>query len=117
MSASLAAKPGSRERLKVRMRCGCAFAQHENFWLDTVTGRNLNVDGFTLLPEATAPDQRPNLERISPTELIHDGSEVLSTSDNWPFLYLRGKLIPDLTIRSMVILGVLGVGMVYLFLP
>jgi len=34
-----------------------------------------------------------------------------------PFFYLRGKLIPDLTKRSMVMLGLLGVGMVYLFLP
>jgi hypothetical protein len=36
-----------------------AFAQHKNFWLDTVTRRNLNVDGYTLLPEITAPDRRP----------------------------------------------------------
>src|SRR3984893_14737988 len=64
-----------------------------------------------------ALDQRSNLERISPTTLIHDGGKVISTSDDWPFLYLRGKLIPDLTVRSMVIFAVLGVGMVYLFLP
>src|SRR5206468_336230 len=57
------------------------------------------------------------VERIAPTLLIHDGGEVVSTGDDWPFLYLRGRLIPDLTIRSMVILGLLGVGMVYLFLP
>jgi SAM-dependent methyltransferase len=94
-----------------------AFVQHKNFWLDTVPVRNLDVDGFTLRPETMAPDQQRNLERISPTTLIHDGGNVLSTSDDWPFLYLRGKLIPDLTIRSMIILGLLGVGMVYLFLP
>ena len=94
-----------------------AFVQHKNFWLHTVPVRNLDVDGFTLRPETMAPDQQRNLERISPTTLIHDGGEVLSTSDDWPFLYLRGKLIPDLTIRSMIILGLLGVGMVYLFLP
>ena len=94
-----------------------AFTEHKNFWLDTVPVRNLDVDGFMLRPETMAPDQRRNLERISPTTLIHDGGEVLSTSDDWPFLYLRGKLIPNLTIRSMAILALLGVGMVYLFLP
>ena len=98
-------------------RIADAFVQHKNFWLDTVPVRNLDVDGFILRPETMALDQRRNLERISPTTLIHDGGNVLSTSDDWPFLYLRGKLIPDLTIRSMVILGLLGVGMVYLFLP
>ena len=94
-----------------------AFAQHNDFWLDTDSVRNLDVDGFTLRPETITPDQRRHLERISPTTLIHDGGEVLTTSDDWPFLYLRGRLIPDLTIRSMVVLGLLGLGMVYLFLP
>jgi SAM-dependent methyltransferase len=94
-----------------------AFAQHKNFWLDTVPVRNSGVDGFTLRPETAAPDQQHNFERISPTTLIHDGGEVVTTSDDWPFLYLRGKLIPDLTIRSLVLLGLLGLGMVYLFLP
>ena len=94
-----------------------AFAQHKNFWLNTVPSRNFDVDGFVLHPEEMAPDQGRQFERISPTTLIHDGGEALSTSDDWPFLYLRGRLIPDLTIRSMVILGLLGVGMVYLFLP
>ncbi len=98
-------------------RIGDAFARHKNFWLDTVPVRNLDVDGFTLRPETMAPDQSRNFERISPTTLIHDGGEVVSTGDDWPFLYLRGRLIPNLTIRSMVILGLLGVGMVYLFLP
>ena len=74
------------------------------------------MDGFTLRPETTAPAQR-NFERISPTTLIHDEGQVMTTSDDWSFLYLRGKLIPDLTIRSMVVLGLLGLGMVYLFLP
>ena len=94
-----------------------AFAQHKSFWLNTVPPRNLDVDGFALHPQEMALDQRGDFERISPTTLIHDGGEVMSTSDDWPFLYLRGRLIPDLTIRSMVILGVLGVGMAYLFLP
>jgi len=97
-------------------RIADAFAQHKDFWLNTVPTRNLDVDGFALQPEAIAPD-RHDFERISPTTLIHDGGEVVSTSDDWPFLYLRGKVIPDLTIRSMVILGALGVGMVYFFLP
>jgi hypothetical protein len=43
--------------------------------------------------------------------------DVLFATDDWPFLYLRGRLIPDFTLRSMALLGVLGVGFVYLFLP
>ena len=98
-------------------RIADALVQHESFWLNTAPPRNLDVDGFALHPETMASDQGHDYQRISPTTLIHDGGEILSTSDDWPFLYLRGKLIPNLTIRSMVILGFLGVGMVYLFLP
>jgi SAM-dependent methyltransferase len=98
-------------------RIADAFTQHRSFWLDTMPVRNLDVNGFTLRPETMAPDQQRNFERISRTMLIHDGNKVISASDDWPFPYLHGKLIPDLTIRSMVILGLLGVGMVYLFLP
>jgi len=94
-----------------------AFDEYKTFWLNSVPPGNLDVDGFVLRPETLPPDQQHNFERISPAMLIHDAGKVISTSDDWPFLYLRGKLIPDLTIRSMVIFGVLGVGMVYLFLP
>jgi len=98
-------------------RIANAFDEHKTFWLNSVPPRNLDVDGFALLPEALPPDQQHNFERISPTTLIHDAGKVISTSDDWPFLYLHGKLIPDLTIRSMIILGLLGLGMVYFFLP
>jgi SAM-dependent methyltransferase len=98
-------------------RIAYAFDEHKTFWLNTVPPRNLDVDGFALRPETLPPDQQHNFERISPTTLMRDAGKVISISDDWPFLYLRGKLIPDFTIRSMVILGVLGVGMVYLFLP
>jgi SAM-dependent methyltransferase len=98
-------------------RIANAFAERKTFWLNSVPPRNLDVDGFELRHETLPPDQQHNFERISPTTLIHDKGKVISTSDDWPFLYLRGKLIPDLTIRSITIFGVLGVGMVYLFLP
>jgi hypothetical protein len=48
---------------------------------------------------------------------VEYGAGTQVASDDWPFLYLHGRLIPDFTIRSMVLLGLLGLGMVYLFLP
>jgi SAM-dependent methyltransferase len=93
-----------------------AFVRHKEFWLNPVPPRNLNIDGFTLKPEALPAGEAGNFQRILPALLAYDGKN-LSTSDDWPFLYLSGRLIPDFTIRSMVLLGVLGLGMVYLFLP
>ena len=98
-------------------RVADAFVQHKNFWLDVVPPRNLDVDGFAVDPEKLAPDQAQHYQQIAPARLVHDRGPVLAASDDWPFLYLRDRSIPDFTVRSMVILDFLGIGMVYLFLP
>ena len=77
-------------------RISDAFAHRKNFWLDVIPSRNLAVDGFDLDPDAMAQDKRSNYERISPAALIRRPSEVSPASDDWPFLYLRARLIPNL---------------------
>jgi SAM-dependent methyltransferase len=98
-------------------RIANAFGEHRTFWLNTVPPENLAVDGFTLRPETLPAEQREHFKPITRTTLIHDEGKVHTITDDWPFLYLRGTLIPDFTIRSMLILGVLGLAMVYGFLP
>jgi spermidine synthase len=98
-------------------RIASAFAQHMNFWLDVVPPRNLDIDGFAIHVEKMAPDERQHYQQIAPAKLVHNRGPVSAASDDWPFLYLRDRSIPDFTVRSMVILGFLGIGMVYLFLP
>jgi spermidine synthase len=99
-------------------RIALAFREHGTFWLNTAPPENLTVDGFSVQPSSTPVKQRDKWEPIAPTRLIHDleASRQL-TSDDWPFLYVSGKLIPDLTVRSMIVLGVLGIAMLYLFMP
>lgn len=94
-----------------------AFRQHGSFWLENYAPHNLDFDGFTLDPQQLPADRRSDFFRIAPTRIVHDGPPLVETSDAWPFLYLRGRLIPDLTIRSILLLGGLGIAMVYLFLP
>jgi SAM-dependent methyltransferase len=94
-----------------------AFAAHNDFWLNTSPPLNLGADGFDPRARSMPPGQGRDDQPISLTRLLHDSGPVLLASDDWPFLYSRGKLIPDFTLRSMAILGVLGVGMVWLFLP
>ena len=92
-----------------------AFKQHGTFWLNTRPPENLSVNGFGLAANALS---KGNWEPIAPTELISDNNAPSQiTTDDWPFLYVTGRLIPDLTIRSMILLGALGIGMVYLFMP
>ena len=61
--------------------------------------------------------ERKDWERIAPTTIINEIGTPRFATDDWPFLYLRDRLIPNLSIRPMIVLGLLGVAMVYLFLP
>jgi hypothetical protein len=94
-----------------------AFTAHKNFWLNTLPARNLGANGFDVQPDALPAAERADWQQIAPTTLVHEAGTPRFATDDWPFLYLHDKLIPDLNIRSMVILGVLGVAMVYMFLP
>jgi SAM-dependent methyltransferase len=94
-----------------------AFAAHKNFWLNTHPASNTDVNGFTIRPETLPVEEQKDWQRIAPTTIIHDSGSPRFTTDDWPFLYVRDKLIPQLSIRSMIVLGTLGVAMVYLFLP
>jgi hypothetical protein len=94
-----------------------AFGQNKIFWLNKAPPENTHVNGFSLQPENLPAAQQSNWNKIAPTTIVHDGDTAFAATDDWPFLYLRGRLLPDLSIRSMIILGLLGIAMVYLFLP
>src|SRR5262249_19626787 len=90
-------------------RIAAAFREHGSFWLNATAPENLVVDGFTMRRGSTPVEQSDKWWRIAPTRLIRDlDASAQLTSDDWPFLYVSGKLIPNLTIRSMIVLGVLG---------
>jgi SAM-dependent methyltransferase len=94
-----------------------AFAAHGDFWLNTLPARNQAVDGFAVRPAAMAAPERQEWARIAPATLVHEAGAPRFATDDWPFLYLHDRLIPDLSARSMALLGALGVAMVYLFVP
>lgn len=95
---------------------GNAFARHQNFWMNLTPADNLQVNGFAIDPASMPAEQARQFARVSPTAVTYSPRTAV-TSDDWPFLYIRGRLVPDFIVRSMVILGVLGLGMIYLFLP
>ncbi len=98
-------------------RIAGAFSQQPVFWLNSQPEQNIDVNGFTVQPETVPAGQRTDWQQIAPTTLIQDLGNPLYSSDDWPFLYLQSQLIPDINIRSMLLLGGLGMAMVYIFLP
>lgn len=91
-----------------------AFATRGNFWLNRLPPKNLERNGFSLTPQEAG---RADWQRIGPAAITHDAGPPRFATDDWPFLYLQDRLLPNLSIRSMILLGLLGIGMVFLFLP
>ena len=98
-------------------RISKAFDQYGTFWLNQKPPLNLDVDGFTLDPARIPASQQADWQKIAPSTIVHQSGTPIFSTDDWPFLYVHARLIPDLSIRSMIILGGLGLGMVFLFLP
>jgi SAM-dependent methyltransferase len=54
----------------------------------------------------TAHDARKHI-LLGPARMELPQEPLLAATDNWPFLYLRRPMIPDLNLRGMAIMGVL----------
>lgn len=93
-----------------------AFAARGAFWLNETPALNEGVDGFAVRPGTMPAADAAAWQRIAPSAVETQAAPRFAT-DDWPFLYLVDRMIPDLGIRSMLMIGLLGLGMVYLFLP
>jgi spermidine synthase len=106
-----------------------AFAQRTDYFLrddqppgpDSPNGfqqdelaRSLIGGGASLKdsPADLSPWQHYGLATVLPPA---DG--LRTATDDWPFLYLRKPMIPTLSLRGMVIMGGLGLLLIFLFLP
>ena len=63
-------------------------------------------------PMAPSPWQHFGLASVLPPE-----GRLRTATDDWPFLYLREPMIPTLSLRGMLIMGGLGILLIFLFLP
>jgi spermidine synthase len=105
------------------------FARKPDYWLrnDEAPGPG-SPNGFQQQP---APEAMPVGEETpergqstaSPWQhfglasVLHPEGGLRTATDDWPFLYLRGPMIPTLSLRGMLIMGGLGLLLIFLFLP
>jgi hypothetical protein len=77
---------------------------------------NASLNGFGPHPPTVAGLTASDWNRIAPSLVDITGINQLP-SDDWPFLYLRGKMVPALNLRSMAMIAGLSLGMIYMFSP
>jgi spermidine synthase len=105
------------------------FARQPDYWLrnDEPPGPT-SPNGFQQQPGSDATpigEQMPERVPATASHWQHFGlASVLppegglrTATDDWPFLYLREPMIPTLSLRGMVIMGGLGLLLIFLFLP
>jgi hypothetical protein len=92
------------------------FEKHESFWINSRPAVNESLNSFGPQPPAVTGSTISDWSRIAPATINITGISLLP-SDDWPFLYLRGRIVPGLNLRSIVLIGGLSVAMIYMFSP
>jgi spermidine synthase len=91
-----------------------AFARHGEYWLrtDRASGSD-SPNGFDLANAQTrsawtatqAGAREADWLQFRPTTVVAPASPTRLASDDWPFLYLQGPMIPGLSLRGVAIMG------------
>jgi hypothetical protein len=88
-----------------------AFAAQPEYWLNSERPPDqTSASGFALPPETDRSKWRgrPDWQQFRLTTLNQGNEPKRLATDDWPFLYLRAPMIPDLNLRGAAIMAVLG---------
>jgi len=98
-----------------------AFAKNPRYWLrNDEAPTPSSPNGFQSQPwppESIAPQAltKPNRESFGLARVSSPTERIRPATDDWPFLYLRKPMIPTLSWRGMLIMGGLGLLLIWLF--
>jgi hypothetical protein len=90
------------------------FDQRQAFWANNVPRINRTLNAFGPNPPAGTPATDWN--KVAPANVDLTGIDEIP-KDDWPFLYLREKMIPGLNIRSMILIAGLALALLYICSP
>jgi len=107
-----------------------AFARHPDYWLrndeppapTSPSGFGPGPLAYTLLGppidnSAGMKEYASQWQHFGLATVLPPAEGLRTATDDWPFLYLRKPMIPTLSLRGMLIMGGLGLLLIFLFLP
>jgi spermidine synthase len=101
-----------------------AFSRQPDYWLRDDQPPGLTApNGFEQAAAATQQAQDPaqsiasHWQHFGLATVLPPEGGLRTATDDWPFLYLREPMIPTLSLRGMLIMGGLGLLLVFVFLP
>ncbi|HEV2826236.1 MAG TPA: hypothetical protein VGW76_01450 [Pyrinomonadaceae bacterium] len=104
------------------------FARQPDYWLrDDESPGPTSPNGFQQPGTVILPVEKQTPEKATATDshwqhfglasVLPPQGALRSATDDWPFLYLREPMIPTLSWRGILIMGGLGLLLIFLFLP
>jgi len=93
------------------------FNEKEFYW---VKGKDFLDDPNTVGFGPAKPQSLADVDdvlQIGPATVDSAEPAKIMPNDNWPFLYLQGRLLPWLTVRGMAVIAVLSAALLMLFAP
>jgi SAM-dependent methyltransferase len=94
-------------------RIAAAFREHGQFWLSRTAAPSQAVNGFRFDADGETDAESPDWLKIAPAHLVRSDTPIQLATDDWPFLYLRSRMIPWLSLRGIAVIG--GLALVLLF--
>jgi SAM-dependent methyltransferase len=70
-------------------------------------------NGFSPVAEGDKGDKW----EFAPAKVLPPQTPLRSSTDDWPFLYVREPMIPDLSLRGMAVMGAIALALILVFLP
>ena len=90
---------------------------HESdFWVHRQPSHNEKINAFRTTPPSDPHTHQEDWQKISPARVNRSGIEIVPT-DDWPFLYLKDRMIPSLNSRGMLLIAGLSFAILLLFAP
>ena len=90
-----------------------AFQRSSAYWLAPEPAPSPgSPNGFKIAP----PTGENSWERFGPAKVAMP-ADLEFPSDDWPFLYLRQRMVPDLSLRGMAVMGGISLLLLFLFQP
>jgi SAM-dependent methyltransferase len=82
-------------------------------------GADVTPNGFTPPTEVAqmSPDKAEGWNAFGPAEVFRPADGLRTATDDWPFLYLRAPMVPELSLRGMAVMGSLALALITLFRP
>lgn len=92
-----------------------AFARHPAYYLkiDVATTPE-TPNGFT---QDASVKNESGWQRFGIAQVIQPAESLKLPTDNWPFLYLRRPMVPEVTVRGIVLMAGLALALVFCLMP